>query len=159
MIKILVTGGTIDSEGMVDDLYFFDKTHLPIMLEQGRNMIPVEIDVLFLKDSVAMKDSERETIFQTCKSCKEERIVITHGTDTMIQTAHLLKGIKDKTIVITGAMVPYNQPDSDALFNIGCGIMAVQLLLPGIYIVMNGKIFNADGVKKNHARMCFEEHQ
>ena len=104
-----------------------------------------------------MTDEDREKILQSCKDCEEDKIIITHGTDTMVETAQVLgKNIKDKTIVLVGAMIPYNQEKSDALFNLGCAVSAVQILPKGVYIAMNGKIFSWDNVRKNKELGLFE---
>ena len=157
-IRILLTGGTIDCERIEQgDKYVFDKTHLPEMLEQGRCKLDIESQVLFLKDSIYTTDEDRKKILLTCKDCDEDRIVILHGTDTMPETARILgKEIKDKTIVLLGAMIPFNQKKSDALFNLGCAVSAVQSLPKGVYITMNGKIFKWDNVKKNKELGLFE---
>jgi len=160
MILIIATGGTIDSENVnakTGDCYF-GKTHLPEMLEQARNRTPVEVDVLMLKDSRDLTDEDRKKILEKCTECKEDKIIIAHGTFTMAETARSL-GIKirDKTIVLLGAMVPYNQERSDALFNLGNAIAAVQLLPRGVYVSMNGKTFKWDNVRKNEKLGEFEE--
>ena len=157
-IRILLTGGTIDCERIEQgDKYVFDKTHLPEMLEQGRCKLDIESQVLFLKDSIYTTDEDRKKILLTCKDCKEDKIIILHGTDTMPETARVLGNeIKDKTIILLGAMIPYNQKKSDALFNLGCAVSAVQSLPKGVYITMNGKIFKWDNVKKNKDLGLFE---
>ena len=157
-IKLLITGGTIDCERIEEnDKYVFEKTHLPEMLEQGRCKIDIDSQILMLKDSIYMTDEDREKILQSCKDCEEDKIIITHGTDTMVETAQVLgKNIKDKTIVLVGAMIPYNQEKSDALFNLGCAVSAVQILPKGVYIAMNGKIFSWDNVRKNKELGLFE---
>jgi len=159
-IILFVTGGTIDCEKIdpATNKYIFTKTHLPEMLKQARNRVDIELEVLLLKHSMDITDSDRKKILQKCKSCKEDKIVITHGTITMVETAQFLgKSIKDKTIVLTGAIIPYNQKNSDALFNLGCAITAVQLLPKGVYITMNGKIFLWNNVRKNKKLQEFEE--
>ena len=158
-IKLFITGGTIDCEKIEkENKYIFTKTHLPEMLEQARNRVDINSEILMLKDSVYMTNSDRERILKRCKSTKEDKIVITHGTDTMVETAQVLgKNIKDKTIVLLGAMTPYNQKNSDALFNLGSAITAVQLLSKGVYITMDGKIFSWDNVRKNKELGEFEE--
>ena len=111
-----------------------------------------------MKDSIYMTDRDREKILQSCKDCKEDKIIITHGTDTMVQTAQVLgKSIKNKTIILSGAMIPYNQEKSDALFNLGCAVLAMQSLPKGIYITMTGKIFSWDNIRKNKEHGLFEE--
>tara|TARA_Y100000310_G_C20180690_1_gene577971 strand:- start:60 stop:545 length:486 start_codon:yes stop_codon:yes gene_type:complete len=158
MIKLFITGGTIDVDKIEEgDKYIFDKTKTPQMFEQARCKVDIKSQVLFLKDSIYTTDEDREKILQSCKECTENRIIITHGTDTMPETAQMLgKEIADKTIVLLGAMVPYNQPNSDALFNLGCAISAVQSLPHGVYITMNGKIFSWDNVRKNKELGLFE---
>jgi len=160
IIKLFITGRTIDCEQINPDTkeYIFSETHLPEMLKRGRNKVDVDLEVLMLKDSAYMTDSDRENILQKCKSCKEDKIVITHGTDTIIETAQVLgKNIGDKTIVLWGAITPYNQKNSDALFNLGSALTAVQLIPKGVYITMNGKIFPWDNVFKNKTVQEFEE--
>lgn len=133
-LRILITGGTIDCDAISpENQYSFDKTHLPEMLKQARVTEKPEIETLFLKDSTHMTDGDREVILEACKSSREQKILITHGTDTMAQTAQTLgkSGLaKTKTIVLLGAMIPYNQDHSDALFNLGCAFASVQILGP-----------------------------
>jgi len=150
-IKILITGGTIDTKyNELNGKSIFTKSHLPEMLKQARCKVDVKLETVMLKDSNDMIDSDREKILQNCKNCGEDRIVITHGTDTMPETAKVLgENIKDKTIVLLGSMIPYSFGGSDALFNLGCAISAVQILPKGVYITMNGKIFPYDNVRKN----------
>src|SRR3989344_8791487 len=127
------------------------------MLKQSRCNEDIEIKFLMAKDSLLMNEEDRQRILEECKKSKEDRIIITHGTDTMAETAKTLgNGIKDKTIVLLGAMVPYNKKDSDALFNFGSAISVVQTLPKGTYIVMNGKIFDWNNVKKNKKIERFE---
>lgn len=158
-IRIFMTGGTIDCERIEDgEKYIFDKTYVPKMLEQGKCKEDITTQVLFLKDSIYTTDEDRQNILNECKNCKEDKIIITHGTDTMPETAKILGPIiQDKTIVLLGAMIPYNQPNSDALFNLGTAISAVQLLGKGVYISINGKIFSWDNVRKNKELGLFEE--
>lgn len=158
MIKLFITGGTIDVDKIEEgDKYIFDETKTPQMIEQARCKVDIKSQVLFLKDSLYATDEDREKILQNCKDCIENKIIVTHGTDTMPETAQMLgKEIADKTIVLLGAMVPYNQPNSDALFNLGCAISAVQSLSKGVYITMNGKIFSWDNVRKNKELGLFE---
>ena len=150
-IKIFITGGTIDTKyNELNGKSIFTKSYLPKMLKQARCKIDIKLETIMLKDSNDMIDSDREEILQNCKSCKEDKIVVTHGTDTMPETAKVLgKNIKDKTIVLLGAMIPYSFGSSDALFNFGCAISVVQILPKGVYITMNGKIFPYDNVRKN----------
>lgn len=149
-IKILVTGGTFDKEyNELDGTLFFKETHLDSMLKIGRSKLDVKIRTVMLIDSLDMTDSDRQLILETCKKSSEDKIIITHGTDTMVETAQVLgKNVKDKTIVLTGAMVPYTFGSSDGLFNLGCSLAFVQSLPHGVYIVMNGKHFIWDNVKK-----------
>jgi len=150
-IKVLITGGTIDKE--YDELtgeLVFKKSNIVEMLKQARSKVEVSIDTVMLIDSLDMTDNDRQKILVACRNMPEDRVVITHGTDTMVQTAQLLgRNITDKTIVLVGAMIPYAFGNSDALFNLGCAITAVQALGRGVYITMNGKIFSWDNVTKN----------
>ena len=158
-IKILITGGTFDKE--YDELngkLFFKDTHLPEILKLGRSNLPVSIRTLMMIDSLEMTDADREIIISHCKQCDEEKIIITHGTDTMDITALQLGAAKlDKTIVLTGAMIPYKFGSSDGLFNLGSALAFVQTLPKGVYVVMNGKYFNFDNVRKNKSSGIFEE--
>lgn len=158
-IKILITGGTFDKE--YDELngkLFFKDTHLPEILKLGRSNLPVSIRTLMMIDSLEMTDADREIIISHCKQCDEEKIVITHGTDTMDITARQLgEANLNKTIVLTGAMVPYKFGSSDGLFNLGSALAFVQTLPKGVYVVMNGKYFNCDNVRKNKSSGVFEE--
>lgn len=158
MIKIFLTGGTIDVEEInKEGVYIFDKTYLSKMLKQGRCTVDIKKEILFMKDSLYTTDEDRNKILQNCKNCKEDKIIVTHGTDTMPETAQILgKKIKDKTIILLGAIVPYNRKESDALFNLGCAVSAAQTLPKGVYITMNGKIFSWDNVKKNKKLGVFE---
>ncbi len=157
-IKIIITGGTIDkiyneSNGGLT----FSDTHINEMLDQARCKVPVSIKNLMLIDSLDMVDKDREVILNECKNSEESKIVITHGTDTMVETAGKLgKSIRDKTIVLLGAMIPFSLKRSDALFNLGCAIIAVQCLQSNVYIIMNGKIFTWDNVNKNKEKGIFE---
>ncbi|MCC7573872.1 MAG: asparaginase [Candidatus Methanofastidiosum sp.] len=157
--KIFVTGGTFDKEyNEVKGELFFKDTHLPEMLNMGRCKLSVEIRTLMMMDSLDMTDEDRYIILENCKNAKEEQIVITHGTDTMIETAKLLASkINNKTIVLTGAMIPYKFGSSDGLFNLGSALAFVQTLPIGTYIAMNGKYFHWDNVKKNKDLGEFEE--
>ena len=158
-IKILITGGTFDKE--YDELngkLFFKDTHLPEILKLGRSNLVVSINTLMMIDSLEMTDVNREVIISHCKHCAEEKIIITHGTDTMDITAQQLgKANLNKTIVLTGAMVPYKFGSSDGLFNMGSALAFVQTLPKGVYVAMNGKYFLYDNVRKNKASGVFEE--
>ncbi len=158
-IRIFVTGGTFDKEyNELDGRLLFKDTHLPEMLALGRSKVEVSVKTLMMVDSLDMTDSERDRIVQTCSQAAEHRIVITHGTDTMEVTARALgRAIKGKTIVLTGAMVPYKFGSSDGLFNLGSALAFVQSLPPGVYIAMNGRCFSWDNVKKNRKTGRFEE--
>lgn len=158
-IRIFVTGGTFDKEynELTGELYFND-SHLPEMLSLGRNLIPVDIRTLMMIDSLEMNDIDRELIAKHCNEADEDRIIITHGTDTMSETAKVLaQKINNKTIVITGAMIPYKFGSSDGLFNLGSAMAFVQSLPKGVYVVMNGRYFSADNVRKNKETGEFEE--
>ncbi|HEY0355717.1 MAG TPA: asparaginase domain-containing protein [Flavisolibacter sp.] len=158
-IRIFITGGTFDKEynELTGQLYFKD-SHLPEMLELGRNQVPVETRTLMMVDSLEMTDDDRELIAEHCMKSPEDKIIITHGTDTMSDTARLLAGrIKNKTVVLTGAMVPYKFGSSDGLFNLGSALAFVQTLPKGVYVVMNGRYFNASNVRKNKETGEFEE--
>jgi len=158
MIKIFITGGTIDCLLIKDnEEYSFGDTNIPKLLDQGRCKLEIKSEVLMMKDSLLITEEDRNIILDNCANCNETQIVITHGTDTMVETAKVLgKNISDKTIVLLGAMIPYNQENSDAMFNLGCAISAAQTLPYGIYITMNGKIFSWNNVKKNKALGIFE---
>jgi L-asparaginase len=158
-IRIFITGGTFDKEynELNGQLYFKD-THLQELLEMGRNLVPVEIRTLMMIDSLEMTDQDRELIAYQCNQCEENRIVITHGTDTMAETARILaQKIKNKTVVLTGAMIPIKFGSSDGLFNLGSALAFAQALPIGIYIAMNGRFFNWDNVRKNKETGVFEE--
>jgi L-asparaginase len=158
-IHIFITGGTFDKEynELTGELFFKD-THLQEMLTLGRNRTEVHLETLFMMDSLNMQESDRERIARHCIDTPEKRIVITHGTDTMAETARYLESrVKDKTIVLTGAMVPYKFGSSDGLFNLGSALAFVQTLPAGVYIAMNGRFFIASNVRKNKKLGTFEE--
>lgn len=157
-IQIFITGGTFDKEynELNGDLYFRD-THLKQMLEQGRSQLDVNIRSLMMIDSLEMSDEDRAIILTHCRKSASDQIVITHGTDTMVETAHYLaQHIQDKTIVMTGAMIPIVFGSSDGLFNMGAALAYVQTLKHGVYIAMNGQYFEYDNVRKNKAKGLFE---
>jgi L-asparaginase len=159
MIRILVTGGTFDKEynERSGQLYFKD-THLPEMLALGRCRVEVTIRTVMMIDSLEITDADRALIVQNCRQAPEDRILITHGTDTMTESAAAIaREAIPKTIVLTGAMVPYAFGSSDGLFNLGSAISFVQLLPAGVYIAMNGKCFPWDCCRKNRERGEFEE--
>ena len=157
-IKIFVTGGTFDKEyNELNGELYFKKTHLHEMLVLGRSQLKVDIETIMMKDSLEMSNDDRNTIVQQCLESDESKILITHGTDTMVETATLLaKKITTKTIVLTGAMIPYKFGSSDGLFNLGSALSFLQSLPHGIYIAMNGNIFNWDNVKKNKKLGLFQ---
>ena len=157
-IRVFVTGGTFDKE--YDELrgeLFFKDTHLPEMLRMGRCRVPVEIRTLMMVDSLEMSDADRATIARNCRGVPERHIVVTHGTDTMVDTAAVLaREVPDKTIVLTGAMIPIAFGSSDGLFNLGGALAVVQVLPPGVFVAMNGHVFAWDNVRKNRETGVFE---
>jgi len=158
-IRLFVTGGTFDKEynELTGQLHFKD-SHLPELLEKGRSRLDISIRTLMMVDSLEMTDTDRNIIVESCERCPEKQIVITHGTDTMAETAKLLaQHIKDKTIVITGAMIPIKFGSSDGLFNLGSALAYAQSLPAGVYVAMNGRFFNWDNVRKNRQTGTFEE--
>jgi len=152
-IHLLITGGTLDKQYQASTgELFFPGTHLPILLKEANSTLAIECTVLMQKDSLNMTDEDRAQICQACIDSPQKAIVITHGTDTMVDTALVLQQQADltsKTVILTGAMRPFMLGNSDASFNLGAALMAAQLADPGVYIVMNGQIFNADNVQKN----------
>ncbi|HEX5653835.1 MAG TPA: asparaginase domain-containing protein [Chitinophagaceae bacterium] len=158
-IRIFITGGTFDKEynEITGQLYFKD-THMHDLLEMGRCKVAVEIRTLMMIDSLEMTDEDRELIAYQCIQCDENMIVITHGTDTMSATAKMLaEKVKEKTIILTGAMIPIKFGSSDGLFNLGSALAFAQTLPPGVYVAMNGRYFNWDNVRKNKQTGMFEE--
>jgi L-asparaginase len=158
MIRIFVTGGTFDKTyDEISGRLSFGDTHLPEMLRLGRARVDLSTRTLMMIDSLEMSDTDREIIVRNCAQCEESCIVITHGTDTMVETAAALaRGVADKTIVLTGAMIPYAFGSSDGLFNLGSALSFVQVLPPGVYIAMNGRHFAWDRVRKNKQSGVFE---
>ncbi len=158
-IKIFVTGGTFDKEyNEIDSTLFFKDTHLPEMLRLGRSKLDIDIRTIMMIDSLDMTSADRKIILENCRECKENMIIITHGTDTIVETAKILaNSLKHKVVVLTGAIVPYKFGSSDGLFNLGSALTAVQLLSPGVYVAMNGKLFTWDNVRKNKKTGEFEE--
>ena len=160
-IRVFVTGGTFDKEynELTGSLEFKD-THLPEMLRLGRCRIDVSIRTLMMIDSLDMTDADRALIVEQCRQAAESRIVITHGTDTMVETAAALatalSPASDKTVVLTGAMVPYAFGSSDGLFNLGSALSFAQTLPAGVYLAMNGRCFEWDRVRKNKESGVFE---
>jgi len=157
VIRIFVTGGTFDKEyNELTGALAFKDTHVPEMLRLGRCRVDVSIRTLMMIDSLDMSDADRERIVRGCREADEARILITHGTDTMVETARALASIPAKTIVLTGAMIPYAFGSSDGLFNLGSALSFVQALPPGVYIAMNGRCFEWDRVRKNRETGVFE---
>ena len=157
-IKILITGGTFDKtyDELTGTLSFRD-THIHEMLKLGRCRLDVRVRTIMMVDSLEMTEADRDIILSVCRKTKEEQIVITHGTDTMTETAAVLaKGVNGKTIVLTGAMIPYAFGSSDGLFNLGSALSLVQTLPQGVYVAMNGMYFPWDNVRKNRFLGVFE---
>ncbi len=161
VILVLATGGTFDKQyderaGTLD----FGDTHVPRMLELGRCRLEVVVRTAMMIDSLEMTAADRELLLAHCRRAVEQRIVVTHGTDTMVETAAVLaKGLagSGKTVVLTGAMVPFAFGSSDGLFNLGSALSFAQLLAPGVYVAMNGRCFTWDNVRKNRELGVFEE--
>ena len=158
-IRIFVTGGTFDKEyNELNGELFFKDTHLSEMLALGRSRIPIDTRTLMMIDSLEMTDADRELIAQNVLKTEDNKIVITHGTDTMVETAQVLaERISEKTIILTGAMLPYKFGSSDGLFNLGSALSFVQILPAGVYIAMNGRYFTHDNCKKSKKTGEFEE--
>lgn len=157
-IRIIATGGTIDK------IYFDARSEFKVgdpqiveVLHDANVAFGYEVDSICRKDSLDLTDDDRLEILQRVKQCAETHVLVTHGTDTMIETARTLQSVRDKTIVLTGAMQPAQLRKTDALFNVGCAVMALQLLGTGVHIVMNGRIFDPRCVRKNRAEHRFEE--
>jgi L-asparaginase len=157
-VHLFVTGGTFDKDydeirGTLD----FRDTHIPDMLAMARSRVDVRVRTLMMVDSLEMTEADRAVITQNCRDVPEPYIVITHGTDTMVETARVLaERVSGKTIVLTGAMIPIAFGSSDGLFNLGGALTAVQVLPPGVYVIMNGCVFPWDNVKKNRETGVFE---
>ncbi|HMQ08332.1 MAG TPA: asparaginase domain-containing protein [Saprospiraceae bacterium] len=159
-IQIFVTGGTFDKDyNYITGQLFFKDTHLQKMFETGRCTLDIDIKTLMMVDSLEMSDADRQIIIHNCRYTQAHSIIITHGTDTMTITAEALAnaGIDNKTIILTGAMIPYAfGTSSDGFFNLGSALAFVQTLTPGIYIVMNGRYFHWNKVVKNQKTGYFE---
>jgi L-asparaginase len=164
-LRIIVTGGTIDKQyDAIRGLLTFKETHLPDILAQVRVGLTTTFELNQLVDSLDMQEENRQLVLAACKEASESLIVITHGTDTMADTARVIgevfkagdSALAGKKIVLTGAMVPYSVSGSDALFNLGCAVTAAQLLVPGVYITMNGRCFPWNKVNKNRSLGVFE---
>ncbi len=158
-IRILVTGGTFDKEyNEIEEKLIFKDTHVPELLKKARCELTITVRNIMMVDSLHMTNEDRKIIVQHCKKTEEDKIIITHGTGTMAETARVLaKEIKNKTIVLTGAMIPYHYGSSDGFFNMGTAIAFVQTLPFGVYIAMNGKYFLHNNVRKNTETGKFEE--
>lgn len=158
-IRIIITGGTFDKHyDEIQGVLTFKDTHLPEILEQVRCTVEIKLEINQLIDSLEMQHANRLQILEAAQRAPEQRIIITHGTDTMTETAKVLgEAGLDKVIVLTGAMIPYTFKNSDAVFNLGCSIVAVQLLPPGVYIVMNGRVFSWQNVYKDREKGIFTE--
>lgn len=163
MIRIVVTGGTFDKEyNELNGTLFFKDTHVLEMLRLGRSRVEVTVETLMMMDSLDMTDADRARIVDACRLAPESRVVVTHGTDTMVQTAKTIAAstdatLRSKTIVLTGAMVPYAFGSSDGLFNLGSALSFVQSLPAGVYVAMNGRFFTWDAVEKDRAAGVFRE--
>ncbi len=159
MVQIFITGGTFDKEYnyITGELTFF-RTHISDMLKRGRCGVDVDVRTLMMKDSLEMTEEDRRLISEACSTVSHEKIVITHGTDTMVQTSAYLASLKlKKTVVLTGAMIPYTfGTSSDGFFNLGSALAFVQIVPQGVYIVMNGRCFPWDNVQKNYNTGFFE---
>jgi L-asparaginase len=158
-VRILITGGTFDKEydEITGKLYFKD-THMREILDLGRSKLEVKIRTLMLLDSLEMTDHDRDVILDNCRRVSENQIVITHGTDTMTETGKVIANAKlEKTIILTGAMIPYKFGSSDGLFNFGGALAFAQALPQGVYIAMNGRCFDWDKVEKNKKTGVFED--
>ena len=158
-IRIFVTGGTFDKEyNEITGQLFFKETHLPEMISRSRVTPEVTVRTLMMIDSLDMTSADRNLIVDQCNTTPEDKIIVTHGTDTMAVTAAVLaEKVKGKTIVLTGAMIPYKFGSSDGFFNLGCALAFVQSLPHGVYVAMNGRWFNWNNVKKNRQSGQFEE--
>lgn len=161
MIQIFVTGGTFDKEyNFLTGKLFFRNTHLNEMFENGRCTVDIDVKTLMMIDSLDLSDTDRDIIAYNCKKSELDRIIVTHGTDTIVQTANVIAnaGIENKTIVLTGALIPATfGTSSDGFFNLGSALAFVQCLPHGVYIVMNGRYFKWDNVVKNTKTGFFEE--
>jgi L-asparaginase len=157
-IRLFITGGTFDKTyDEITGRLIFQDTHVQEMLQLGRCRLDVSVRTLMMVDSLEMTDRDRQLVLENCRSAAEERIVVTHGTDTMTDTARVLgEASLPKTVVLTGAMVPYAFGSSDGLFNLGSALSFVQALPHGVYVAMNGRCFPWDDVVKNRQLGVFE---
>ena len=158
-LKFLIAGGTICKQyNELTGKLEFQKSFVPEMLLRGRCQLEYNTEVLMLKDSLDMTSSDREVILAACQTSETSRIIISHGTDSMVETASLLgRKLTDKTVILVGAMIPYSIRNSDALFNLGCAVTAAQLLPNGVYVAMNGEVFPWDNVQKNRDQGVFQQ--
>ena len=161
MIQVFVTGGTFDKEyNLINGELFFKDTHLPEMFNRGRSSLEIDVKTLMMIDSLDMTDADREIIAFNCQRAPASKILITHGTDNMVKTAGFIAklSLAEKTIVLTGAMIPYAfGSSSDGFFNLGSAMAFVQTLPPGVYVSMHGRYFKWDNVIKNKKTGFFEE--
>lgn len=161
MVQVFITGGTFDKEyNFITGKLYFKDTHLKEMFDRGRCTIDIDIKTLMMIDSLEMTDDDRDIVIHNCKKSPHENIIITHGTDTMVKTAEKIANanLKGKTIVLTGAMVPYAfGTSSDGFFNLGSALAFAQVLPEGVYVVMNGRYFDWKNVRKNRQTGNFEE--
>lgn len=158
-LRLFVTGGTFDKEyDEISGRLFFKDTHVREMLRLGRCSLNIDIRTLMMIDSLEMTAQDRELILRSCQNAAESKVIVTHGTDTMAETAQVLgRGIQGKTIVLTGAMIPYKFGSSDGLFNLGSAVAFVQTLPAGVYVAMNGRCFSWDNVMKDRETGLFRE--
>lgn len=157
-LRIIASGGTFDKHyNELNGSLGFADSHLPQAIARSRMTISPALELLPLMDSLDMRDEDRQRILASCQAAKEHAIVIIHGTDTMKETAAVLGAANlERTIVLTGAMIPYEIANSDALFNLGFACGVAQILTPGVYVAMNGKVFPWDNVQKNRAAGVFQ---
>lgn len=159
-LRIIATGGTFDKHyNELNGVLGFADSHLPEVIKRARLTVPIELEVVSMLDSLDMQDADRQKVLAACQAAPDQAIVIVHGTDTMRETAQVLgaaPGTSDKTIVFTGAMIPYEIANSDALFNFGFACGVAQVLPPGVYVAMNGQVFSWDNVTKNRAAGVFQ---
>ena len=157
-IRLYITGGTIDKVyNQTNGELEFNQTHFPEMLSRARIVVEIKTEILLFKDSLDMDDNDRKLILKSCVECEEERILITHGTDTMCETAKLLGlNLRNKVVVLFGSMVPYTVNNSDAFFNLGCALGSLNLLDPGVYVAMNGRTLSWNDVVKNRSLGVFQ---
>jgi len=156
-IRLLITGGTFDKEyDEITGRLFFKDTHLPEMLEKGRCRLEITVRTVMMVDSLDMTSDDRRLIARNCAGAAEDHIVITHGTDTMVETAaEVAREVSGKTVVFTGAMIPWAFGSSDGLFNLGSALSFAQALPAGVYIAMNGQCFPWDTVRKDRKAGVF----